>query len=54
MTDHEQYYLVTILRRLREFKELIQDSIPLPSLGSEALNDEIEWLDNYIHANSKK
>lgn len=49
----EIYYLNTILRRLKEFKEMISDTIPMPSLGAEALADEIEWLDNYIYSKKK-
>ena len=47
MTDNELYYLRAIHRRLKEFKSVVPDDV-FPSLGSEAMADEIDWLDCFI------
>ena len=51
MSESDLYYLRTILRRLRAFKQLISDDGL--SLGSEALADEIDWLDCFIDAKAR-
>lgn len=53
MTEQEKYYFNTILRRLRSYECLLEDT-PLPTLGSEALADEINWLDCWIDEHSRK
>lgn len=42
------YYLESIARNLKEFASVLDD-IPLPSIGSEILSDNRDWLDCYIH-----
>ena len=46
------YYLRTIHGRLKELYEFamqeMDDLDSIPSIGTEALNDEIDWLDCYI------
>ena len=49
MSDNDLYYLRAIRRRLLEFRSVIPDDV-FPSLGSEALADEIDWLDCFIDA----
>lgn len=47
LTDHEIYYLTTVLRRLEEFKKCLPEELGL-TLGTEALNDEIDWLNSFL------
>lgn len=44
LSDNDLYYLRSILRHLREFRGLVSG----PSLGGEALADNIDWLDCFI------
>jgi len=52
MSDRENdlYYLESILRQLQELKEFIHSfkKGDLPSIGTEVLYDNIDWLDCYI------
>lgn len=51
MTDNDLHMFNAVLRRLREFRRLINDhriDENLSLLGLEALADEIDWLDCYI------
>ena len=45
--DSDLYYLRSCLRHLREFSEVTDDA-GFPSIGGEALADNIDWLDCYI------
>jgi hypothetical protein len=54
MSAEELYYLNSILRQLREFKTSVSTIIPLPSLGMEVLQDNIDWLDCFIDMHRKK
>lgn len=44
MNDGDLHYLKSILRHLRQFRSLVSG----PSLGAEALADNIDWLDCFI------
>ena len=49
MTEHDLYYLRSILRHLREVRKYTErHGRVLPSLGGEALSDNIDWLDCFI------
>ena len=54
LSDQETHYLNAILRRLREFR----DAVPVDdlgfSLGSMALDDEIDWLDCFIDEHTRE
>ena len=52
LTEQEIYYLRSILRNLEQFKGLVdeQTSILGPSIGSEVLADNINWLDCFVDA----
>lgn len=45
VTDNELYYLRSILGHLREVQQSLQSG---PTLGGEALADNIDWLDCFI------
>lgn len=42
------YYLESISRNLKEFRDVISDIPFLPSIGSDVLADNHDWLDCYI------
>ena len=50
MSEHDLYYLRSILGHLREFRSLILEG---PTLGGEILADNIDWLDCFIDRESK-
>ncbi|MGY4621992.1 hypothetical protein ACVWZ4_007219 [Bradyrhizobium sp. USDA 4472] len=54
-TDNELYYLRSILRSLEQLKELSDEQVTWlgPSIGSEVLADNINWLDCLIDAESR-
>jgi len=47
-TDHDLYYLRCIGRRLAEFQEAL-DGIDALTIGGDAMADERDWLDDYLH-----
>lgn len=55
LTDHDLYYLRSILSSLQQFKELSDEQVSWlgPSIGSEVLADNIDWLDCLIDAESR-
>jgi len=55
LTDHELYYLGSILRSLQQLKELSDEQVTWlgPSIGSEVLADNINWLDCLIDAETR-
>jgi hypothetical protein len=50
LTDQEHYYLHSILRSLRGLETRVCEDWQGVSLQSEALSDNIDWLDCYIEA----
>lgn len=42
------YYLESIARNLKEFSDVCSDIPTFPSIGSEVLADNRDWLDCYI------
>lgn len=42
------YYLESIARNLKEFADVCSDMPTLPSIGSEIMADNRDWLDCYI------
>lgn len=49
LTESDLYYLKSILRQLQEYKSLINTSeIFQPSIGTEVLADNCNWLDCFI------
>jgi hypothetical protein len=52
LTDQDWYYLRSILRGLREFRDVLPDTDAL-SLGGEALSDNIDWLDCFLDAHGR-
>lgn len=50
----DAYYLRTILRQLESLREFVEARLPVvPSLQTEALDDEIQWLDAFIERGTK-
>ena len=54
MKKNDLYYMRCILRRLRTYRKIVIIPTDPPSLGSEALNDEIDWLDCFIDAHKRQ
>lgn len=54
-TEHDLYYLRSIYRNLREVQKEISAGWPgvLPSIGSEILDDNINWLDCFIDEHTR-
>lgn len=52
LTDQEIYYLRSIQKNLEQFKELADEQTSLlgPSIGSEVLADNLNWLDCFVDA----
>jgi hypothetical protein len=48
LTEHDLYYLRSILRHMLEFQSLCNDAGFGPSVGGEAMFDNIDWLDSFI------
>ena len=48
MNESDLHYLRSILRHLREMRVLRTALVDEPSLGGEALADNIDWLDCFI------
>jgi len=44
----EIYYLNSVLRQLREIRDLVANAQHGPSIGTETLADNINWLDCHI------
>lgn len=45
MTEHDLYYLRSILGNLRQFRKALDNEA---SLGDEVLSDNIDWLNCFI------
>jgi hypothetical protein len=60
VTEHDLHYLRSILGNLRALRKaisLINDvnaDLALPSLGSEVLADNIDWLDCFIDKHERE
>jgi hypothetical protein len=54
LSDNDLYYLRSILRNLGELQSVAHMSTIQPSLGGEALADNIDWLDCFIDANERR
>lgn len=50
MTEQELYYLRSILRQLQQIRSSIDYA---PSLGTETLADNIDWLEEFIEKNDR-
>jgi ribA/ribD-fused uncharacterized protein len=54
LASEELHYHASILRQLKSMRELgAERDFPWPSLGSEVLADNIDWLDRWIDAKSR-
>jgi hypothetical protein len=55
LTEQELHYLRSILRNLREFREVCDPLIDNVSwLGCQVLADNIDWLDCFIDEHERK
>ena len=56
VTDDELYYLRSIKRQLGELQSLTDDVMADfgPSIGSEVLADNLNWLDCFIDEHERK
>jgi hypothetical protein len=54
LTEHDLYYLRSILRHMREFQSLCNDAGFGPSVGGEAMFDNIDWLDGFIDNHARE
>jgi hypothetical protein len=52
MTEADLYYLRSILHYLQEVRGALADTAAF-SLGGEALNDNIDWLDCFIEKHDR-
>jgi hypothetical protein len=52
MTEQEHYYLSSILRNLLEFRTAVSVDFA-PTIGTEVLSDNINWLECFIERGSK-
>jgi hypothetical protein len=48
MSKEDLYYLRSCLTNLRELLDLVHTSMPGPTIGTEVLADNINWLEHFI------